>query len=378
MTETQGARRPGEDRAAAIAQAAQAAWYRSIGPRQQEALVGTVAALALHAAAAVETPDAGAIARLDADGFNKWTNELWGAAWWARPDLVAFAAPVIEWAETASPAARAASLAAARAAIDAGIYPFMRRHRYEVDLLGFLVQDVHTQAAKKSGGVFHTPGDVAALADELLGAEVGYAHRDFADEFCGTGELARTAAESMRAHGTDPARVRWYLNDVDATAAACAAVNAWIWGLGPLVLVGTNDILSDPVWVPTAAATRRAAISHRDETAAFAARAAGLLRAARGLEQNESGTVGTAPHPVTGKTPSDGAQRCGGCAHVYLRQSAHGPRTKCALATSRRHGPDVPADLDACADFAPRPAESPDPFAQIPAPRRANETTASR
>jgi len=378
MTETQSAtHRPGEDRAAAITQAAQAAWYRSIGPRQQEALVGTVAALALHAACAAETPDAAAIARLDADEFNRWINEMWGSAWWARPDLVAFAAPVIEWAESASPAARTASLAAARGAIDAGIFPFMRRHRYEVDLLGFLVQDVHTQTAKKSGGVFHTPSDVAALAESVLGAEVGYERRDFAEEFCGTGELARAAAESMRAHGIDPARVRWYLNDVDATAAACAAVNAWIWGLGPLVLVGTNDILADPVWVPTAAATRRGAIRHRNELASFATRAAGLLRATRALEADAPAAIGTAAHPVTGMSPSGGAEHCGGCAHVYLRQSTGGPRTKCALAPSRRHGPDVPADLGACTSFAPRPAGTADPYAQIPAPRPASETAAS-
>ena len=377
MTETQSAaHRPGEDRAAAITQAAQAAWFRSIGPRQHEALVGTVAALALHAACAAETADAGAIARLDADEFNRWINEMWGAAWWARPDLVAFAAPVIEWAESASPAVRTASLAAARAAIDAGILPFMRRYRYEVDLLGFLVQDVHTQAAKKSGGVFHTPSDGAALAEAVLGAEAGYERRDFAEEFCGTGELARAAAESMRAHGIDPARVHWYLNDVDPTAAACAAVNAWIWGLGPRVLVGTNDILADPVWVPTAAATRRSAIQHRDELASFAAHAAGLLGAARALEAVAPAPTEAPAHPVTGKIPSGDAEHCGGCAHVYLRQSTGGPRTKCALAPSRRHGRDVPADLVACASFAPRPAEAADPYAQVPAPRRASETAA--
>jgi hypothetical protein len=374
MAETQHAHRPAEDRAIAIAQAAQGAWYRSIGPRRQEALVGTVAALALHAAlSTAETPDPDALAKLGADDFNSWINQAWGAAWFARPDLVAFAAPVIAWAENADRPTRAASLAAARAAIEAGIFPFMRRYRYEVDLLGFLVQDVHTESAKKSGGVFHTPGNIASLIEDVLGAEVGYERREFADEFCGTGELARAAAESMRAHGIDPARTRWYLNDVDATAAACAAVNAWIWGLGPLVLIGTNDILADPVWVPAAAATRRAAIEHRDELVSFGALARALLRAAQNLEAGAPAPDEKPKHPVSGYDPSDGPERCGGCAYVYLRPSTRGPRTKCALALSRRHGRDVPADLAACTGFAPRPAGSPDPYAQVPAPRRMSE-----
>lgn len=53
-------------------------------------------------------------------------------------------------------------------------------------------------------------------------------------------------------------------------------------------------------------------------------------------------------HPATGRPLAEGTT-CGGCAHLAARTTGDGkPRTRCALAVSRRGGPDVHPTYPGC------------------------------
>lgn len=62
-------------------------------------------------------------------------------------------------------------------------------------------------------------------------------------------------------------------------------------------------------------------------------------------------------HPATGR-PLHAEATCGGCAHLLRRVAADGqPRTRCALAVSRRGGPDVRPTYPACDQHEPLATE---------------------
>jgi hypothetical protein len=50
--------------------------------------------------------------------------------------------------------------------------------------------------------------------------------------------------------------VQWFAVDTDPLAVACLAVNAVLWNLGPRVLLGVGNGLTDE-WLRRAAAQRR-------------------------------------------------------------------------------------------------------------------------
>jgi hypothetical protein len=58
--------------------------------------------------------------------------------------------------------------------------------------------------------------------------------------------------------------MRWYGNDKNPLAAACIAVNAIVWGLGNHVLVGSSDVIFDPLWHVESARLANGAIDHRN------------------------------------------------------------------------------------------------------------------
>lgn len=280
-----------------IARAAADAWYRCHGPHQTEAMIGTVAALALDAST-LERPDAAYRARIagacraDVGG---WLAQFWAAAWIVRPDLISVAEPLYRWLEGSTPKAllRAAT-ETAEAAIGVGVLQFGSLMRHDADLLGFLVQEVHSRQARSAGGVFHSPPEIGSLmarvilddggavatrlAVDLFGQDTPAPGSSFADECAGTGELIRAAAERLRERGADPASMVWFLNDRDEVAAGCAAVGAMLWDLGPRVTVGRADILTTPDWPRAAARDADAARAHRDELARHARGFASLLR----------------------------------------------------------------------------------------------------
>ena len=54
------------------------------------------------------------------------------------------------------------------------------------------------------------------------------------------------------------------INDISPLAVAGLAVNAHLWNLGPRVVIGTADILTDPEWHQRAWKEQLAAIAKRD------------------------------------------------------------------------------------------------------------------
>ena len=269
-----------------IARAAAGAWYRSHGPHHAEAMIGTVAALALDASAA---PRPGPeyrehVAVSCSVDVGAWLSTVWAAAWIVRPDLISVAAPLYRWLEgSPAPEVLAAAADTAQAAIDAGVLQFGARMRHDADLLDFLVQEVHSHQAQKAGGVYHSPPEIGALMARLaLDGDLPQPGSRFADECAGTGELVRATAALLRELQIDPASMQWFLNDRDPVAAACAAVGAMLWDLGPRVTIGCADILAQPDWPRVAAREAAAARAHRDSLVALARGFVPLVRLVRG------------------------------------------------------------------------------------------------
>ncbi|MFD8993457.1 N-6 DNA methylase [Streptomyces abikoensis] len=102
---------------------------------------------------------------------------------------------------------------------------------------------------------------------------------------CGSGGLLRAAAQGMRERGLDPASVHWSGVDIDQIAAACTAVNAIVWGLGPRVTVACADILARPDAVEQAAEEARTVIEHRDQLFGRAAVIGAVRKAQRLFDQ---------------------------------------------------------------------------------------------
>ena len=369
MDEIVGDNRAATEKARAVAHAAQSAWQRAGGTDRIDALVGTVAALALHGLTTPEQP-AMYVADLSPAGLRAWLKDFWAAAWIVRPDLVAATGPLTGWLEVTGRSgkslARAARLAAT-AAIDAGIFEFVETHRLDADLLSYLITDTRSAPARSARGTFHTPGSVTALVAAIAGA--GCATTRFSEEACGSGAMARAAAAVLRAEGRDPAEVRWYLNDIDPLAAACAAVNAWLWGLGPHVLIGSVDVLESPGWEPIADRAADRARADRDQAINAAGKATSILKAVTLAGLAPASEPEPARHRISGAPLAADGTLCGGCAHVTSRMTTRGWRSSCALSPTSRRGPDVPADLPACAQFTARRETSANPYAHLPVPR---------
>lgn len=363
MDEIVGENRAATGQARAVARAAHAAWRKAGGTDRIDVLVGTVAALALHGLTTPEQP-AGYVAELGPSGLRAWLKDFWAAAWIVRPDLVIATRPLTRWLEVTGREGRClarASRLAATAALDAGIFEFIETRRLDADLLGYLITDARPAPARSELGLFHTPGSVSALIAAIAWA--GSARTRFSDKSCGSGQRARVAAAALRAEGRDPAELHWYLNDLDPLAAACAAVNAWLWGLGPHVLIGSMDALETPGWEPVAEQVAEQARADRDRAINAEARAASILKAVT--------LPGLAPlsvparHRITGAPMAADRPQCGQCGHVTARMTTRGWRSRCELSPTRRRGPDVPADLPACALFTARSEANTSPYALL-------------
>jgi len=80
------------------------------------------------------------------------------------------------------------------------------------------------------------------------------------DDCAGTGAFLRAAAQVLRERGIDPQAMHWYAVDIDPVAVAALAVNAALWELGPHVVLGRADILTEPEWPARAHAEQARAL----------------------------------------------------------------------------------------------------------------------
>ncbi|MFJ2349651.1 N-6 DNA methylase [Streptomyces antimycoticus] len=255
-----------------ICQKVARAWYGSRDRGGVEVPVGVIASLAV-----LEQPEDGPEVSTRLLGFSPEQlvthyRSLWALLWLIRPELADWARPVRSWLEQSglSRERMDAVHAVTQAALKAGLLDVTGSvdpyRRSRVDVFSVLLTELRSVGASRVIGEFHTPPDAADLMVSLTLQDESRPGQWFYDPTAGTGGLFRVIAQHLRETGRDPGEFGWSLNDVDPIAAACCAVNAYIWGLGPRVLVACSDVLEQPhrhvqaLEERAAAFTRRAAL----------------------------------------------------------------------------------------------------------------------
>ncbi|MFE7277935.1 N-6 DNA methylase [Streptomyces sp. NPDC057623] len=228
------------------------AWHRSHGGSSIDVPLGTVAALALLR----QPPNTG-------NGLADWIvsrpphelpqffKEIYLGHWISRPDLINRALRLHDWAWNPDPDPQQlrAVHALTHSALNQGLLdltghndPYMRA---ESDVLSPLLTGLRHKSDKKWRGEYHTPPSVTDLLANML-VDKDFAQPDMAirEPAVGTGTMLRSVAQRLRDLGLNPHDYLWYGNDIDALAAACAAVNTIIWDLGPKSFIGCADSLA--------------------------------------------------------------------------------------------------------------------------------------
>jgi hypothetical protein len=190
-----------------------------------------------------------------------------------RPELAFRCGPFGEWLdeEPRNTANVAAAAAVARAAVEAGLLalPLDRGNAQKVDVLGHCNLMLRNHEAPRTRGQFYTPAPLTeAMASMALA--VPERERSICDSYAGTGGMLRAAAEQLRKAGEDPHDFWWYGCDIDPVVVAALAVNAHIWDLGPRVLIGCTNVLTEPDWKVRAAEEQRTAVEIQETLAAGA------------------------------------------------------------------------------------------------------------
>lgn len=337
-----------------IAEQAAETWYSRHGSDRPEIPLSVIAALAISG------KNAGPAARrrwwvASADDVDVVLSlqHTWARFWVTRPDLACHTGPLTGWLlgrQPLPPVLARAAPAVARAVVRAGLPELTAgagAHLHDVDLLGTVYQRLRPGRARQARGEFYTPaGPSELLASVLLGGDPAALQpgQQFCEPAAGTGGLLRAAAEQLRRHGTSPAACTWAANDVSPVTAAALAVNCYLWDLGPHVVIGCADTITDPLWPQEAASRQAAAVTEMATHLAnarliAAARGAGTPRGAR-LADRDSPARLTAPRgrsdPSGPPLTSRGQVPAGG--RAALRGGAS--RTPCGgRGTVRRRGP---------------------------------------
>ncbi|MFI0772616.1 N-6 DNA methylase [Streptomyces sp. NPDC021218] len=229
-----------------------------------------------------------------------------------HPELVVWAQPLHAWLTSSTPPAETVEAihATAQAAVRAGQLELTGApdlsDRARADLLGRTLEELRSHGARKAMGEHHTPPDVAALFSQFTVREIDAPEpgRWFCEVAAGTGGNFRATAQHLRRRGLNPHDYGWSMVEIDPLAAACCAVNAVIWDLGPNVVIACADVLVTPDAHQQADAQRRKIRSHRDRIVGQADHIATTRSAASLL--NLSATIDHAapaaherPHPPT-------------------------------------------------------------------------------
>ncbi|MCX4749280.1 N-6 DNA methylase [Kitasatospora sp. NBC_01287] len=272
-----------------IAEAAVDAWHRHHGGGRMEIPVGVVAALSLWPRKGPDAPlQADFMLGLDAADLVQLMRECWAYWWMRRPHLVNRAAPIASWMEedlsshelTCVKAVAHAAITNSLLVVTGSMDPY---DLAECDLMSWMVTGLRSRGSQKWLGEFHTPPEICELMARLeLGdcsqVEPGFS---FLEPAGGTGGMLRAAAQHLREHKIDPATCRWHLTEIDPIAAAGAAVNMMLWGMGQNATVWCGDSLA-PVDTARLALEEKAGIfEHRDRVESAMAMAFAIGQAER-------------------------------------------------------------------------------------------------
>ena len=258
----------------AVAEAAAEEWWSHKDAGLDSIPIGVIAALALNGRARDTGPGPAQLIRNATDDeIADLLASIWAMFWIIRPELAIRCRPFGGWLEERPLPAKtvAAAAAVARAATRAGLFTITRQweNLYAADLLGPAYLHLRADAAQKVNGEFYTPPDMCRILARLTFFGENGQHdpppgMKINDPTCGTGGILRAIAEILREHGLDPHDFWWVGNDIDPVVTAGLAVNAHLWNLGPRVVIGTADILTDPEWHQRAWKEQLAAIAKRD------------------------------------------------------------------------------------------------------------------
>lgn len=271
-----------------LAEAVSAAWHGARGGEDITIPLGIVAGIALWP---LKGPQAPLLAdwwrSLEESQIHAALLECWNYWWIMRPDLVDRAVPINSWLqeENRRPNRGQAIRAVVDAAVTHGLLHLTGSmdpsSNADTDILGAVLTCMRSTGGSEALAEFHTPPEVAELIARVqldMPLEPGMS---FNDPASGTGGLIRAAAQVLRDQGLDPAQFTWVMNDVDPLAAAGAAVNAILWGLGPNVVVSCADILHEADPTKRALKARQEAYERRDDLR----RCAALLAATRKVDR---------------------------------------------------------------------------------------------
>ncbi|WP_328404049.1 SAM-dependent methyltransferase [Streptomyces sp. NBC_00390] len=249
------------------------AWHGEHGGESIQIPVGVVAALALWP---LKGPDAPLLADWwlglgDKDLLAAF-DECWAYWWIRRPDLIDRASPLHAWIQDERPSrtrARAVRAVVHEAItngllhLTSGADPYFNS---STDILGTLVTFMRSTGAKDALAEFHTPPEVSEMMARFLLDDMDpKPGMTFNDPTSGTGGMFRAAAQLLRERELDPADFGWAMTDIDPVAAAGAAANAILWGLGPNVVVACGDTLHQVDPIGEALKEQREAYERRDQ-----------------------------------------------------------------------------------------------------------------
>ncbi|MFF0742150.1 N-6 DNA methylase [Streptomyces sp. NPDC004111] len=290
------------ERAFSLGEAVANSWHKNHGGTRIEIPIGIVASLALIGQKDKDGPDLKSqILAQDDRELVEMYQQLWCAHWMHRPDLVERARILHEWANEDKHTRHELYMVRVitKTALDKGLFdltghadPYLRS---QADVLSPTLTLMRSTGAMQGLGEFHTPPPVtdmmawSTLAD--LSADIGDGGKalepgqSILDPAAGTGGMIRSAAQNIRRRGLDPADFEWAMVDIDPIAAACAAVNAMVWGLGPRVTVACDDSLANRNAVEDAWQQARAAFEHRDRMLGQAKMIAAVRQTQQLLEQ---------------------------------------------------------------------------------------------
>ncbi|WP_372407360.1 N-6 DNA methylase [Streptomyces luteireticuli] len=101
------------------------------------------------------------------------------------------------------------------------------------------------------------------------------------DPCVGSGGMFRAAVQRIRDLGLNPHDCNWFGIDIDPIAAACTAVNAIVWDLGPKVVIAQGNSLTSDWGLESALRERQSIIEHRNQVVGQANMIAAIRRAER-------------------------------------------------------------------------------------------------
>lgn len=203
--------------------------------------------------------------------------EIYAATWSSRPDLGARMAPLMSWltedgVEEKAFAVRRVTDTALRYGVLEMTGDPDPANRSDTDLMSWTITSLRSHGARQGMGEYHTPPE---LCDLMAGMTIGTVPPQvgswFHEPAGGTGGMFRALAQELRYIDLDPADYKWAINDLDPLAAAGAAVNAIVWGLGPNVVVSCGDALQQGDVVDQAIRERTALIEERNQIVGYLA-----------------------------------------------------------------------------------------------------------